>query len=158
MTAYLIRRGLSSLATVLILLVCTFSIVRFLPGDVIDVITEGRYTKDSRQQLEQLKRWQKRVDYEICGVGDHHAQLELGITAALDAMVYQAAIHESGKNPPPDEDDPTSTRKTGSSRTGFALVAAPLSASDPATLKASSEESVSWCLPSTSVTRRSTIG
>jgi peptide/nickel transport system permease protein len=54
MTAYLIRRGLSSLATVLILLVCTFSIVRFLPGDVIDVITEGRYTKDSRQQLEQL--------------------------------------------------------------------------------------------------------
>ena len=31
-------------------------------------------------------------------------------------------------------------------------------ASEPATLKAISEESVSWYLPSTSVTRTSTIG
>ena len=54
MTAYLIRRGLSSLVTILILLLATFSIVRFLPGDVIDVITEGRYTKESREQLEHL--------------------------------------------------------------------------------------------------------
>src|SRR5438132_1525212 len=54
MTAYLVRRGLGSLITVFILLLGTFSIVRFLPGDVIDVITEGRYTKESRAQLEQL--------------------------------------------------------------------------------------------------------
>ena len=52
----------------------------------------------------------------------------------------------------------TSTSKIGSSRTGLARRAASLRASEPATLKAISEESVSWYLPSTSVTRTSTIG
>ena len=52
----------------------------------------------------------------------------------------------------------TSTVKTGSSRTGLARRAASLKASEPATLKAISDESVSWYLPSTSVTRTSTIG
>ena len=52
----------------------------------------------------------------------------------------------------------TSTAMIGSSSTGFARLAASLAASDPATLKAISEESVSWYLPSVSVTRTSTIG
>ena len=52
----------------------------------------------------------------------------------------------------------TSTAKIGSSRIGLARAAAAFSASDPATLKAISEESVSWYLPSVSVTRTSTIG
>ena len=47
---------------------------------------------------------------------------------------------------------------TGSSSTGFARLAASLSASEPAILKAISDESVSWYLPSTSVARTSTIG
>ena len=52
----------------------------------------------------------------------------------------------------------TSTLKIGSSRIGLARLAASLKASDPAILKAISDESVSWYLPSTSVTRTSTIG
>ena len=52
----------------------------------------------------------------------------------------------------------TSTAMTGSSSTGLARLAASLSASEPAILKAISEESVSWYLPSVSVTRTSTIG
>ena len=52
----------------------------------------------------------------------------------------------------------TSTLKMGSSSTGLARLAASLKASDPAILKAISDESVSWYLPSTSVTRTSTIG
>ena len=52
----------------------------------------------------------------------------------------------------------TSTANTGSSSVGFARLAASWRASEPATLKAISEESVSWYLPSTSVTRTSTIG
>ena len=52
----------------------------------------------------------------------------------------------------------TSTAKIGSSSTGLARLAASLIASEPATLKAISEESTSWYLPSTSVTRTSTIG
>ena len=44
--------------------------------------------EERRQDLERLKHWQKRADFEICGVGDHHAQLELGITAALDASSF----------------------------------------------------------------------
>ena len=42
----------------------------------------------------------------------------------------------------------TSTAKTGSSRTGLARRAASCTASEPATLKAISEESTSWYLPS----------
>ena len=52
----------------------------------------------------------------------------------------------------------TSTAKTGSSSVGLARLAASWSASEPAILKAISEESVSWYLPSVSVTRTSTIG
>jgi hypothetical protein len=52
----------------------------------------------------------------------------------------------------------TSTAKIGSSRTGLARRAASLKASEPATLNAISDESVSWYLPSTRVTRTSTIG
>ena len=52
----------------------------------------------------------------------------------------------------------TSTANTGSSSTGLARETAALSASDPATLNAISEESVSWYLPSVRVTRTSTIG
>ena len=52
----------------------------------------------------------------------------------------------------------TSTAKIGSSRIGLARWAASLNASEPAILKAISEESVSWYLPSISVTRTSTIG
>ena len=52
----------------------------------------------------------------------------------------------------------TSTEKTGSSSTGLARLAASWKASEPATLKAISDESVSWYLPSTSVTRTSTTG
>jgi hypothetical protein len=42
----------------------------------------------------------------------------------------------------------TSTAITGSSSTGFARLAASFSASEPAILKATSDESVSWYLPS----------
>ena len=52
----------------------------------------------------------------------------------------------------------TSTANTGSSSTGLARLAASWSASEPATLKAISDESTSWYLPSVSVTRTSTIG
>ena len=52
----------------------------------------------------------------------------------------------------------TSTLKIGSRSTGLARRAASLKASDPATLKAISDESVSWYLPSVSVTRTSTSG
>ena len=52
----------------------------------------------------------------------------------------------------------TSTAMTGSSSTGLARLAASFSASEPAILKAISEESVSWYLPSVSVARTSTIG
>ena len=52
----------------------------------------------------------------------------------------------------------TSTAKIGSSRIGLARLAASWSASEPATLKAISDESVSWNLPSTSVARTSTSG
>ena len=52
----------------------------------------------------------------------------------------------------------TSTAKIGSSSTGLARLAASLKAIEPATLKAISEESTSWYLPSTSVTLMSTIG
>ena len=52
----------------------------------------------------------------------------------------------------------TSTENTGSSSTGFARRAASWKASEPAILKAISDESVSWYLPSVSVTRTSTIG
>ncbi len=52
----------------------------------------------------------------------------------------------------------TSTAITGSSSTGFARLAASFSASEPAILKAISDESVSWYLPSVSVARTSTIG
>ena len=52
----------------------------------------------------------------------------------------------------------TSTAMIGSSSTGLARLAASLSASEPAILKAISEESVSWYLPSVSVARTSTIG
>ena len=52
----------------------------------------------------------------------------------------------------------TSTAKIGSSRMGFARLAASWSASEPAILKAISDESVSWYLPSTSVARTSTSG
>ena len=52
----------------------------------------------------------------------------------------------------------TSTAKTGSSSAGLARLAASWSASEPAILNAISDESVSWYLPSVSVTRTSTIG
>ena len=52
----------------------------------------------------------------------------------------------------------TSTAMIGSSSTGLARFAASFSASEPAILKATSEESVSWYLPSVSVARTSTIG
>ena len=52
----------------------------------------------------------------------------------------------------------TSTAMIGSSSTGLARLAASLSASEPAILKAISDESVSWYLPSTSVALTSTMG
>ena len=52
----------------------------------------------------------------------------------------------------------TSTAKIGSSSTGLARRSASLAASDPATRNAISDESVSWDLPSVSVTRTSTTG
>jgi hypothetical protein len=52
----------------------------------------------------------------------------------------------------------TSTLKMGSSSTGLARLTASWSASEPAILNASSDESVSWNLPSVSVTRTSTSG
>ncbi|MGD9934432.1 MAG: ABC transporter permease, partial [Dehalococcoidia bacterium] len=42
------------MATISLLVIATFSLVRFLPGDVIDVITDGNTTVESRAQLEEL--------------------------------------------------------------------------------------------------------
>ena len=50
------------------------------------------------------------------------------------------------------------SRTIGSSRTGSASSIACLKAIEPAILKAISEESTSWCLPSTSRTRTSLTG
>lgn len=54
MTQYVIRRLLTASITMAMLVIATFSMVRFLPGDVISVMTEGSDTVETREHLEEL--------------------------------------------------------------------------------------------------------
>jgi peptide/nickel transport system permease protein len=96
MMAYLIRRAIGSLITMFILLLGTFSIVRLLPGDVIDVITEGRYTKESREQLEELLGLDRPAPVEFVRYTTSALQGDLGRSMVSNRPILPDIVSRMG--------------------------------------------------------------